>query len=195
MTAKDTGLAVEQFVEAMFRMMLDHHRSHVVETDLTVVQVETIALLAQAPLPATRLAASLAISGPALTQLTDRLARKGLIERRPFEGDRRTVMVALTDQGTRVVHRFRKRRSVVFAGALSQLSESEQEDVIEALNKFVVALEGPAMPNAKPGTSTSRKVNTQRSEERTAVVPPAASNEAEPRTATLPVRRMRIEWD
>ena len=200
MLEKEEGAIIEQFIESMFRMMLDHHRSHVVEMDLTVIQVETLALLSEAPVPATRLAASLGISGPAMTQLTDRLVRKRLIERRPLKEDRRTVMVALTDQGVRVVHSFRKRRGVVFAGALSRLSASDQVEVVEALNKLLLAIEETEPHKAKrvsqrASQRASHDVSPEALSERTAVIPPAASNEAGPKTATLPVRRMRIEWD
>src|SRR6185369_8135759 len=131
------GIILDRFVEGLFRLMLDHHRAHVVEMDLTVVQAQTLTLLRGEPLPTTRLASSLGISAPAMTQLTDRLVRKRLIERRPADRDRRTVIIELTAQGRHVVDRFRKRRSEVFTEALTRLNDPDREEVIDALSKVV----------------------------------------------------------
>lgn len=188
----EIGLILDRFIEGIFRLMLDHHRTHVVEMDLTVVQVQTLASLHEASFPASRLAASLGISGPAVTQLTDRLIRKQLIERRRVDGDRRAVMIALTEQGTRVVEKFRKRRSEVFTEALSRLNASDQIAVIDALHKFVIALEGPEQPKVMP---TRPPIHVGRSKSRTAIEPAEASKESAERTVVPPVRRMRIEWD
>lgn len=188
----EVALILDRFIEGIFRLMQDHHRNHVTEMDLTVVQVQTLASLHKAPSLASRLAASLGISGPAMTQLTDRLIRKQLIERRRIDGDRRAVMIALTEQGSRVVERFRKRRGEVFAETLSRLNASDQTEVVDALNKFVVALEGPEQRKTMP---TRHPVQVGRSKSRTAVDPPEASNEAVEKRVVPPVRRMRIEWD
>lgn len=191
MERKDIDLILEGFIEAFFHLMLDHHRTHVVELDLTVIQVQALALLREGSSPATRLATYLGISGPAMTQLTDRLIRKQLIERGSAEGDRRAVMIALTGQGKRVVDRFRKRRSEVFAEALSRVSASDQTEVVEALNKLAIALAGPEERKTVPAPSEPVK----RPKPRTAVIPLEASNEAGHKPVGMPVRRMRIEWD
>lgn len=188
MERKAVGVILDRFVEGLFRLMLDHHRAQVVEMDLTVVQAQTLTLLRRAPLPTTRLAASLGISAPAMTQLTDRLVRKRLIERRSADGDRRAVIIELTEQGKRVVDRFRKRRSEVFAEALSRLKELDRAEVIDALSKVVQALEEQE-ERIEPASEFIRAAHL---EERTAVQPAEASKET---TVGPPVRRMRIEWD
>src|ERR1700746_1327799 len=96
---------LDHFIEGVFRLMLSHHRAHVLEVELTGVQAHALASLAEAPLLATRLAGLLGISGPAMTQLTDRLTRKQLIERQSVDADRRAVMIALTPEGGRLVKR------------------------------------------------------------------------------------------
>src|SRR5213593_499352 len=87
---------LDGFVEGLFRMMLDHHQSQIMEMDLTLVQAQALKLLRAAPIPTSKLAAALGISAPAVTQLTDRLSRKKLIERQAVKNDRRAVMVAVT---------------------------------------------------------------------------------------------------
>ncbi len=185
------GMILDRFIEGLFRLMLDHHRTQVVEMDLTVVQAQTLTLLRGAPFSTTRLATSLGISAPAMTQLTDRLVRKRLIERRSADGDRRAVMIALTEQGKRVVDRFRKRRSEVFAEALSRLNDLDRAEVIDALSKVVDALEGHDDKVLPAGDS----IRIDQSKTRTAVQPAEASKKVGQGAVGPPVRRMRIEWD
>ena len=121
---------LDDFVEGLFRLMLDHHQGQVGEADLTAVQARALKLLRAAPLPASKLAAALGISAPAMTQLTDRLGRKNLIERRNVKSDRRAVMVALTEQGGHLIDGFRRRRNQVFADTLSRLGEDERKGLL-----------------------------------------------------------------
>ena len=190
------GIILDRFVEGLFRLMLDHHRAQVVEMDLTVVQAQTLTLLRGAPLPTTRLASSLGISAPAMTQLTNRLVRKHLIERRPADRDRRTVIIQLTGQGRNVVDRFRKRRSEVFTEALTRLDDLDREEVIGALSKVVVALEGHSGRNAIPAEEPIRSRRfSEHLENQTAARPAEASKKVGEIPTNPPVRRMRIEWD
>lgn len=192
MDGRTVGVILDRFVEGLFNMMLDHHRAHVVEMDLTIVQAQTLALLRAAPSPSTRLAGSLGITAPAMTQLTDRLVRKRLIERRSTEGDRRAVIIELTTQGKLLVDRFRKRRSEVFEDALMRLEETDRLGVIDALSKVVGALEGHREGKARP---VDYPVHPRRFAGRTAAQPTEASNEVGGIPVVPPVRRMKIEWD
>ena len=129
------------FADAMSRLLVEQHQQHVAELDLTLVQAQALKRLRTAPLTTGQLAAELKISAPAITQLTDRLLRKGLIERRAVDGDRRCVLVALSSRGKRLVDQFRKRRCQIFSEALSELEAEDQTLVVEALSKVVAALE------------------------------------------------------
>ena len=194
--SKDAVQILDRFIEGIFRLMLEHHRTHVIELNLTVVQAHALSSLSEAPSPASRLAGSLGISGPAMTQLTDRLVRKRLIERRHLDGDRRAVILGLTEQGNLVVDRFRRRRGEVFAEALSRLALTDKAEVVDALQKLVIALEGPRIRTAAPSLSALRPAPT---EKRTAVRPAEASKKETGETPVSPPprssRRMRIEWD
>ncbi|MGH9944272.1 MAG: MarR family winged helix-turn-helix transcriptional regulator [Pyrinomonadaceae bacterium] len=122
--------------------MIDQYQQHLAELALTLPQAQVLRILRGGPRLTGQLAEELGISAPAMTQLTDRLNRKGLIERRAADDDRRCVIVALSAHGERMVDQFRERRRQVFTGALSLLSESEQLQVGEALAKVIKALEG-----------------------------------------------------
>jgi DNA-binding MarR family transcriptional regulator len=133
---------LNSFAEVMSMILLDLHQQHLAELDLTLPQAQVLRVLRRSgALPTGRLAAELRISAPAVTQLTDRLIRKGLIERQTAEGDRRSVLVGLSVKGKRLIDQFRKRRRDIFSGALAQLEEAERAQVMASLEKVLIALE------------------------------------------------------
>ena len=71
---------LDRFSEMMFKLMMEHHQKHVLELDLTVPQAQALKVLRHGPLCTGELAVELRISAPAVTQLTNRLTRKHLIE-------------------------------------------------------------------------------------------------------------------
>ena len=191
------GEVLDGFIEGLFRLMLDHHQTLVFEMDLTLVQAQALKLLRAEPLPTSKLAAALGISAPAVTQLTDRLGRKKLIVRQTVQSDRRTVMVAVTEKGERVVDTFRQRRGEVFADALSRLSEDDQLEVIAALGKVTAVLRWQE-PVPRRTLRPAAEVGTGQRERRTADEAAKASKEfgrvgQEP--VSRPTKRIRIEWD
>jgi DNA-binding MarR family transcriptional regulator len=200
---EDEGVTLDHFIEGLFRMMLDHHRTHVVEMELTVAQAQALMLLRSEAASTTGLAASLSISAPAVTQLTNRLVRKRLIERRSVEADRRSVAVALTLEGRRVVDTFRRRRSQVFAQALDRLGDDDRAAVIHALDKIAAVLNPrEASEVGHPGATADLAVSieAEATRARTAPEPAEASKRAGKTPAgqpvkSQPVKRMRIEWD
>jgi DNA-binding MarR family transcriptional regulator len=198
--------ALEHFAETMFRLMVEHHQKHAVELDLTVSQSHALKALHRGPLCTTELALELKISAPAVTQLTNRLTRKRLIERRSADNDRRSVLVALTDRGKQAVERFRERRNTIFCGALEYLAEEDRANVIVALSKMIGALEkldaGASVDNSASGLQ--KKIVYEEDEERlaidgrdsqTAVLPLPASNDSSRAKSGQGARRMKMEWD
>jgi DNA-binding MarR family transcriptional regulator len=133
---------LNSFTEAMFRMMVERYQRHLSELDLTMVQAQVLRQLYSGSLSTGELASVLGISAPAVTQLTDRLIRKRLIERRSTPADRRSVMVALTPKGKRAIDRFREKRGDFLRIALDSLGEAERAEVMVSLVKMVAALEG-----------------------------------------------------
>jgi DNA-binding MarR family transcriptional regulator len=144
MTGVETGKAEEvlnSFAEVMSRLLIERYQRHLAELDLTLLQAQVLRALRRGSLLTGRLAEELHISAPALTQLTDRLVRKGLIERQAAADDRRCVLVSLSARGKRLVDQFRRQRNDIFEGALAYLSDAEQAQIVEGLSKVIVALE------------------------------------------------------
>ena len=185
MAMEDAELVLDGFVEAVFRLIIDHHHRLVGELDLTLAQAQALLILGQAPLSTSKLATGLRISAPAVTQLTDRLARKQLIERQPVDGDRRMVLLSLTIRGKGLVDGFRRRRNEAFAGALSHLEEADSVEVIDALKKISWALQA----------ESSGEAPSQPAEARPPEHPAAASNVTAGARLVAVAKRIRMEWD
>lgn len=133
---------LKNFAELMSRLMIDQHQRQIADLDLTLPQAQVLRVLQCGPCLTGHLAAELRISAPAITQLTDRLLRKGLIKRHAATDDRRCVMISLSTKGERLINQFCQRRCDILNGALAHLSDAEKARVAEALGKVVEALEG-----------------------------------------------------
>jgi DNA-binding MarR family transcriptional regulator len=132
---------LNSFTEIMSGLMIDQYQKQITELELTLPQAQLLRVLRRGPMQTGQLAAEMRISAPAITQLTDRLIRKGLIERSTTADDRRCVIVALSDEGRILVDQFRQRRREIFNEALADLSETERKQALEVLEKVVKALE------------------------------------------------------
>ena len=132
---------LNSFAEVMSRLMIDHYQKQISELDLTLPQAQVLRVLKRGCMPTGQLASELRISAPAITQLTDRLIRKGLIERRATADDRRCVIVALSAEGANLIDQFRRSRREIFNRAIADLSEADRALVIEVLGRVVKALE------------------------------------------------------
>jgi MarR family transcriptional regulator, organic hydroperoxide resistance regulator len=187
---REAEAILDRFVETMFRLMVDHHQKHVVELDLTMPQAQALRVLHRGPLCTGELAAVLRISAPAVTQLTNRLNRKQLIERRMADGDRRSVMVALTDRGRRAVDTFRERRNTIFGGALSHLDDEDRSQIVSALAKMVKALEEYGAEKAIQETIARQDYETQTADQHV-----DASNSISRAKPGYARAKMRMEWD
>jgi DNA-binding MarR family transcriptional regulator len=145
------------FADVMSRLLLEQHQKQLAALDLTLLQAQVLRVLRGSPLLTGQLAQELGISAPAITQLTDRLTRKHLIERRASVHDRRSIEIALTTKGKRLVDQFRQRRRDIFNEALKGLDKVEQAQVLSALEKVVVALEEYEQKIAKKHRRTVNK--------------------------------------
>jgi MarR family transcriptional regulator, organic hydroperoxide resistance regulator len=132
---------LNNFTEVMSALMIDQYQKQIADSDLTLAQAQALRILRRGEVTTGQLGCELRISAPAITQLTDRLVRKGLIERRSAVDDRRCVIVALSTRGRELVDQFRQHRRDIFSSALSHLGEEERRQIVEALVKVVASLE------------------------------------------------------
>jgi DNA-binding MarR family transcriptional regulator len=149
------------FTEVMSALMIDQYQKDIAELDLTFPQAQAMRILRRGPLLTGQLATQLKISAPAITQLTNRLIRKGLIKRTVGSVDRRCVIVGLSIKGRQLVDHFRRHRREVFTRALVHLSKREQAEITDALVRVVAALEdfeaNARVEKVKTTAKTTRK--------------------------------------
>ncbi|MBB3122820.1 MULTISPECIES: MarR family winged helix-turn-helix transcriptional regulator [Mesoflavibacter] len=71
---------------------------------------------------------------PNLTRLTDKLCDKNLIERIPFEGDRRVVLIGITKQGLELLEKIDPQSPQL--NLLKNLNEEEANQLSDLLDKM-----------------------------------------------------------
>ncbi|MGH2942884.1 MAG: MarR family winged helix-turn-helix transcriptional regulator [Solirubrobacteraceae bacterium] len=89
------------------------------------------------------------MSSGGFTRLADRLARQGLIERRPCETDGRGYFAVITTEGRRVLRRARKTHlEDVRELFLSQLSDEDMRRLADTWERVRAAALGDGPPSA-----------------------------------------------
>ncbi len=94
------------------------------------------------------LAARLGVDRNSASVLVDDLARKGLIERRVNDADRRARLLQLTPKGERLFHQVRKRNLAAQARILEALGPDERELLLDLLTRVIAAKGAHARPGA-----------------------------------------------
>lgn len=95
---------------------------------------------AQVPLPPNQIAERLIISRATVTGLLDSLEKRGYVRRAPHSSDRRMLLIELTNMGRKVAHEFRVAVHRQQNEWLSVLTQSEQDQLIRALQRLQSAL-------------------------------------------------------
>ena len=98
-----------------------------VPEDLTLPQFDVLAQLHRDPagMTSSALTRALLVTAGNVTGIVGRLARLGLVERRPVPGDRRTARIRLTSRGRQVMERALPRHGREVAALLSALPERD----------------------------------------------------------------------
>lgn len=112
---------------------------------LTRAEFDVLCTLARAgrALRASEVTAATMLSGASTTKNADRLVRRGLVERLPWERDGRVVLLTLTADGVALVDaqfpKFLDRDRELLAG----LSAAEEAELAAVLRKIALKLETP----------------------------------------------------
>ncbi|MBC2874086.1 MULTISPECIES: MarR family winged helix-turn-helix transcriptional regulator [Streptomyces] len=116
---------------------------------LTGAQARLLALLSREPLPMRRIARKLKCEPSNVTGIVDRLAARGLVERRPDPADRRVKLAAVTEDGRETARQLRE--ELGFAREpLAGLSADERGQLRDLLRRVVGGIpdgEGASEPH------------------------------------------------
>lgn len=88
------------------------------------------------PLPSHVIAERLLVSTASMTSLLDTLERRGFAARRRHPDDRRKILVEITDEGRRVVDQMLPIVHAATTEALSGLTETERQLLIDVLTRI-----------------------------------------------------------
>jgi MarR family 2-MHQ and catechol resistance regulon transcriptional repressor len=117
-----------------------HAEADVARHGLTLAEFAILEVLYhRGPLLLGEVQRKILVSSGGVTYLVDRLAGKGLVERRECTHDRRARYAALTPAGERLVARIFPEHAKEIARAVSGLSKEEQQRAITLLRKLGIA--------------------------------------------------------
>jgi DNA-binding MarR family transcriptional regulator len=112
--------------------------------ELSRTEVGALLTLLDGPRRITELAATEALAQPTVTQLVDKLQRRGLVERQRSGDDGRVVLVVISEQGREQLEALRARTREVMRETLKELSDQQLAELVaaaETLGRLVETLQ------------------------------------------------------
>lgn len=88
------------------------------------------------PLMASEIANQIEVTSSHITTVTDKLIKKGLIQRERSDADRRIVYLQVTEQGREIAHTMETMRTNYYQQKFKQLTNEEMESLIQLFGKF-----------------------------------------------------------
>lgn len=150
MTTKEThddvaAARVQRVVDGydhLLRTLTPTRSASIFESSVTMAQLRVLMLLSARPeARMSELAGALHLSLSTVSGLVDRLVENGLAARHTDEADRRQVLVSLTGEGTTFLDLFSELGKETLRDLLTQLGDSELDDVAQAMDILISAAE------------------------------------------------------
>lgn len=106
-------------------------------SDLSITEIHTIETIGvNTEKTMTQIAQSLKITLGTLTACINKLIKKGYVERKRIEEDRRVVLIRLTEKGENAYNHHKKFHDDMVNNTTENLDEEEKEILISSLNKI-----------------------------------------------------------
>lgn len=119
-----------------------HSRALLQNHGLTAPQLATLLEIERMqPVSAGTLAAQIHLGSATLTGVLDRLEQRGLVCRTRHAGDRRSILLSLTDQGTALFASAPSQLCESFSRRLATLPEWEQTNILSTLQRVAEMME------------------------------------------------------
>ena len=151
--SQDPGDQLAGLVHGLWRAVIKAARSSAQLPTLSEPHVAAVRkLLALGPLTPAQLAIELHLARPTVSNMLRELTSMGLVERRPSEADRRSVLLVPTDRARNVLASFTQGRTEVMQRALAGLPAEDADALVAALPSLSLLLERlDAMAGADAG--------------------------------------------
>jgi DNA-binding MarR family transcriptional regulator len=123
-----------------------------IDPALTLVQLRTLVVLdSQGPVKLAALAATLGVNPSSAMRMVDKLEAQALADRQVNPGNRREVLVRLTEEGRSLVGEVLARRHEQISALVARLPTGQRTHLIEALRALVeaageAAVSAPGVP-------------------------------------------------
>ena len=87
------------------------------------------------------LSEAMGLANSTMTRMVDQLVDKGFVRRTTDDEDRRVVCVSLTAQGQETWRNLEQAQQYFFGLVLTEISQDERHDILQVLERIVVAIE------------------------------------------------------
>jgi DNA-binding MarR family transcriptional regulator len=115
-----------------------------VDSSLTLVQLRTLVVLeGRGPLKLAALAGALGVNPSTAMRMVDRMEGVGLVHRQVNPGNRREVMLSLTQDGRQLVDRVMARRYDEMGALVARLPHGQRANLVRALHALTEAAGEP----------------------------------------------------
>lgn len=150
-TARPSGNPDElvELLQDTFHILKRRQKEVLRETGLSFTEWSAIHLCAQGPVRGGELADSIGVTPAGVTDLVDRLEKRGLLRRTRDRADRRAVHVVLTEAGRRYHATMRREVLEVLRGPVRGLHPEQYQALssgLRALNRLAEGTRGSAGP-------------------------------------------------
>lgn len=166
---KTTEIAqFRELAQLLYRRLGMLQRDEICCSGVTVPQCYAMQILrAEGELAQGELAGRLGIDPSSATRAVDILERDGHVERvRSNDGDRRRVMLRLTETGEALTDQLMRTGDEIFAGFLETFTPGERRELARLLGKLAEAIGGGdccAVPGAGETTTTRARTTRRKS--------------------------------
>jgi DNA-binding MarR family transcriptional regulator len=132
-----------EIIDALAPLLAHHRRSWAARCQahgLSMIGFQVIALLEMnGALPMTRLADEIGVALPNATGIVGRLEERGIVERTRDAGDRRLVLVGLTDEGRGLIGEMEAVRRERMTRLFATLDPAQQARLLETVHDLRIA--------------------------------------------------------
>jgi len=121
--------------------LIDEQARRVIGKSFTMPQLKLLKLVARTEAGTiSDVATFLGVSNAAASKAVDRLVRRGLIERKESENDRRAIRLSLSDDGKRILERYEEIQLKTLDGLFRQFMPQDFIDAGELLDRLSLDL-------------------------------------------------------
>lgn len=138
-TGRDVDVAALMDTTRVLTAVVAHSLA-TINASVSVPQLRVLVMIdAKGPLNLSAVAEGLGVNASNASRACDRLVGAGLLDRRPDERDRRSVVLRLTDRGQRLVDTVVRQRQTMLGQIVSRMSTEDRQRLSDSLEAFVEA--------------------------------------------------------